>query len=387
MKILYHHRTRSKDGQNVHIEELTAALRRRGHEIVMVGPAAVEEEDFGAEAGVVAMLKKALPKAAYEIMEYAYAVHAYRRLKAAWAETKPDVLYERHNLFFPAGVWLKRKTGIPMLSEVNAPLAEERSRHDGMFFKKWARNTEWQVWRAADYVLPVTDVLADYARAADVPEDRIRIVPNGINRERFPGVSDKAAAKKALGVEAPVVLGFTGFIRAWHGLERVVDLIADSDPALGLHFVVVGEGPAKADVEQRAADRGVTDRVTFTGLVDRDRIADVVSAFDIALQPDVTDYASPLKLFEYMAVGSAVIAPDKRNLREILTDGTDALLFDADDPDAFGRAIAQVAENADLRLRLGTGAAQTIEDKGLTWDRNAERVEALFEELLAARGN
>src|SRR5207249_6998709 len=80
MRILYHHRIRSKDGQFVHMEGLITALKERGHEVIIVGPAAVEREEFGAEAGLVDVLKRWLPRFAYELMEFAYAFFAYVRL-------------------------------------------------------------------------------------------------------------------------------------------------------------------------------------------------------------------------------------------------------------------------------------------------------------------
>jgi len=68
MRILYHHRIRSKDGQYVHIEEMIEALRALGHEVIVVGPAAIQEEDFGAEAALISTLKRSLPGAVYELM-------------------------------------------------------------------------------------------------------------------------------------------------------------------------------------------------------------------------------------------------------------------------------------------------------------------------------
>ncbi|MHA1112893.1 MAG: glycosyltransferase family 4 protein [Alphaproteobacteria bacterium] len=385
MKILYHHRIRSKDGQNVHVEELTAALRALGHEIVMTGPPAHARQEFGSGAGSVAWLKAVLPKAVYELAEYAYALVAYRRLRAAYLRHRPDVLYERYNLFLPAGLWLKRRHGLPMLSEVNAPLADERARFGGLALAGFARRVEARVWRGADYVLPVTDVLADVLRAAGVSEDRIQVIPNGIDPARFADAPEAEAAKRALGLDGRLVLGFTGFMRDWHRLERVVDFIADSDPALNLHFLLVGDGPVRAEIESRAAERGIADRVTFAGIVGRDRIAAHVAAFDIALQPAVVAYASPLKLFEYMVLGRAILAPDQPNIREVLTDGIDALLFDPDSPDGFPTALARLCADAELRAALGAGARRTIVEKGLTWESNARRVAALFDTLLKAR--
>jgi len=124
VKILYHHRIASKDGQYVHVEELTRALAARGHEIIFVGPKVVEQEDFGSDGGVVAALKKRLPKALYELLELGYSLLAYARLARAVRRHRPDCLYERYNLYLPAGVWIKRRFGLPMLLEVNAPLYE-----------------------------------------------------------------------------------------------------------------------------------------------------------------------------------------------------------------------------------------------------------------------
>lgn len=380
MKILYHHRIASKDGQFVHIEELTHSLKKRGHDLIIVGPAVVENDQFGGEGGLVATLKKYLPKFVYELMEFAYAWVAYRKLARAVREHRPDCLYERYNLYLPAGVWIKRKFKLPMLLEVNAPIFEERSKYHGIALKSLARWTEVTTWRGADKTLPVTQVLAQRVIDAGVPRERIAVIPNGIDWSKFGTVPDLDQAKAKLNLRGRVVLGFTGFMREWHGLERVVDLIAQHRKQ-PWYFLLVGDGPARAGIEQRARELGVAERVTITGVVARDKVADYVAAFDVALQPDVVDYASPLKLFEYLALARAVVAPDKPNIREVLKHERDALLFDPDKPEAFTAAIGRLAEDEALRTRLAREARTTMERDGYTWDRNAERVEQLFYSL------
>ena len=76
MKILYHHRIASKDGQNVHVEEIIHALRELGHEVRVVAPGLHDDSEFGHEGGWVARLKAALPKALYELLEMGYSLHA-----------------------------------------------------------------------------------------------------------------------------------------------------------------------------------------------------------------------------------------------------------------------------------------------------------------------
>jgi glycosyltransferase involved in cell wall biosynthesis len=384
VRILYHHRTRSKDGQHVHISELIGALRKLGHEVMVVAPVATERAQFGADGGAVALLKRYVPRFAYELMELGYSLIAYRRLRRAVREFKPDCLYERYNLFLPAGVWIKKNFGLPMLLEVNAPVYEERAKYDGISLKRLAAWSQRYAWRGADIVLPVTEVLASMVLAAGVPKERIAVVPNGINPERFGNSSlPTEVAKAKLGLGDRLVLGFTGFVREWHGLDRVVDLVADrADQNSRLHLLVVGDGPARESLQARARERGIVDRVTLTGVIDRDRVPDYVAAFDIALQPSVVPYASPLKLFEYLAMGRAIVAPASPNIREVLTDGENAVLFDPNQLDGMVRAIDRTCRDRELRLRVADGAKRTIGARKLTWDNNARRVVELFDRLL-----
>lgn len=378
MRILYHHRIMSKDGQYVHVEEMVHALRELGHEVMVVGPSAVEKGEFGADAGFVAVLKRIMPKALYELLELGYSLRDYPRLRRAARAFRPDGLYERYNLFFLSGVWLKRRLNLPLLLEINAPLYEERKRFNGIALDRLARWAERAAWRAADAALPVTEVLGGHVRAAGVAATRVHVIPNGIQPERFASLPSRDEAKRQLGLAGRTVLGFTGFMREWHGLERVLDRVAVAGNA-SLHTVFVGDGPARAGLQARARALKLESRVTFTGLVGRHEIARYVSAFDIALQPDVVPYASPLKLFEYMACGCAIVAPAAPNIREVLTDGINAILFDSPDRDSFGRAIDRLVSDAAMRDRLGKAARQTIDARGLTWRHNAQRVAALLE--------
>jgi glycosyltransferase involved in cell wall biosynthesis len=112
-------------------------------------------------------------------------------------------------------------------------------------------------------------------------------------------------------------------------------------------------------------------------VIPRDRVPEHVAAFDIALQPAVVPYASPLKLFEYLALAKAIVAPRQPNIEEVLTDNDNALLFDADDPNGLEAALTRLSTDAALRERIAAGAGATIARLGLTWNRNAQRVAAL----------
>lgn len=374
MRILYHHRTASKDGQAVHIDELIAALRALGHEVRVVGPTLSGGDGMGAEAGWVQRLKTTLPKAVYELMEFGYSALAYLRLARAAREFKPDVIYERYNLFLMAGLMLKRRTGLPLLLEVNGPLVHERSRFGGLGLPRLARWTEAILWRGADFVLPVTRVLGGHVAAYGVPAGRIEVISNGINQEHFALAPTPEQARRALGWPDALVLGFTGFVRDWHGVDRVVRWMASGDAPAHARLLVVGDGPARAQLERLASELALGDRVRFTGVIARERVPEHVAAFDIALQPAVVPWASPLKLFEYLALAKAVVAPRVPNIEEVLVDGDNAILFEPDAPRGIEDALTRLCADAALRDRIGVAAGATIARRGLTWRDNARRV-------------
>ncbi len=369
MKILYSHRIQSRDGQSVHLEDLIAAFRRAGHDVLVVGPGAYATSRFGDSGGAAGALRRLLPTAIGELAELAYNLPAFWRLWRAARRFQPDVIYERYNLFYLAGAWVARLTRTRYLVEVNSPLADERALHGGLRLQALARAGERTVWRAADQVFAVTQVLADILIAQGAPAARITITPNGVDISRFPD-PNRAARQSAGG--APV-LGFIGFVRPWHGLDLIIADMAD-DNDLPLNLVIAGDGPALPDLRALAAARGIDHRVRFAGLVDREQIPALLADIDIALQPASVAYASPLKLFEYMAAGCAIIAPDQPNIREVLTHNQSALLVDPADKQALWRAVRQLAADPALRDRLGRAARSAVLSRPYLWDHNAARI-------------
>jgi glycosyltransferase involved in cell wall biosynthesis len=367
MRILYSHRIQSHDGMSVHVEELVAAFRRLGHAVEVVGPGFYAGAAFGAESRKVARLRRLLPGAAGELAELAYNLPAYRRLRRVCRGFRPDLIYERANLYYLAGAWLARRTGLPYFLEVNSPLAEERSRHEGLRLPRLARAAEIHTWRRADCVLAVSEVLRQRILAAGCAPERVRVVPNGVVAERFAALPEPDPRRGP-------VLGFVGFVRAWHGLDAVIRVLAREAPEASL--VVVGEGPARAALEALAVSLGVADRLRFTGLIEPEQLPQVLAGFDIALQPRAVDYASPLKIFDYMAAGRAIAAPDQPNIRELLAHEHTALLFDPAREGAMGEAILRLLGDPALRRRLGAAARAELRRRDFTWTGNAARITA-----------
>jgi glycosyltransferase involved in cell wall biosynthesis len=143
--------------------------------------------------------------------------------------------------------------------------------------------------------------------------------------------------------------------------------------------VLVGEGPAHDELVAAAGRHGVERRVVFAGRRAHDEVPALLAAFDLALVPAINPYASPLKLFEYMAAGLPVVAPDQPNLREVLESEGNALLVPREDGEALAVAVTRLVGDAELRRRLGRAARRTVVERDLTWRGNARRVVAAVE--------
>jgi glycosyltransferase involved in cell wall biosynthesis len=196
----------------------------------------------------------------------------------------------------------------------------------------------------------------------------------------------RLARRQMLGLEDRIVIGAVSFFREWHGIDLLLRCLAQN-PLLRkrTRVLLVGKGPALANLKWLAGQLGLKEQVLFTGAVPHGQVPSYLAAIDVALIPRAVEYASPLKLFEYMAAGKAIVAPRQDNLLEVLTEDEDALCFTPEDLTSLESALLQVVNDDALRFKLGDQARQTIERRGLTWEGNAARVVQVFEELKAGR--
>lgn len=402
MRILYHHRTHAEDGQAVHIRALQQAFAAEGHEVHEValvprGGSRPEPARTGASGGGGVPVRPSrwawvtrLPPTLRELAEYGYTVPARQRLVREAKRSRPDFIYERYAFGNAGGVLAARRLGVPLVLEVNSPLVLELSRTRGLTFEGLAHRVERFVFLSADCICVVSGVLREMLIEMGVPAKRLRVIPNGVHLERFDGLDPKrsrAAARQRLGLPAESengaggpVLGFAGYYRRWHKLDLAIQALTRPELA-GARLVLIGWGPAHDRLQALARELAVGDRVLFAGSHSHDEIPDLLPAFDIALIPGINAYSSPLKLQEYMAAGLAVIAPDQPNLREVLSDRRDALLFKPGDAEGFTAAILELAADRELRRAIGEQARRVVTARDLTWRANARRVLAAVEEL------
>lgn len=391
-RVLYHHRIRADDGQAVHVRELIGALRARGH--VVDECALVPKTTAGqpvarapAQRGGRFWRSLSLPRAAVEVAEVVYNNKGRAMLRAQARAAHPDFVYERHALHLRAGLDVARELRVPLLLEVNSPMTVEMARLELLRMPRRARRTERLVLSQADAVLAVTQVLADMLVDLGAPRERVHVIGNGADPERYGDAAREAARRLragwGLGPDA-FVLGFVGYMRPWHRLDLVLDVM--SRPGFeALELALMGEGPALAPLLEEARARGLASRVRALGVVSPAELPAHVMACDGALIPAINDYASPLKLFDSLCAGVVTLAPDQPNLRENVQDGDNGLLFQAGDVDDLAARLRTVVGDRESAARIGAAGRQRLLDARWTWAGNADRVVEVFEDLRGGR--
>jgi len=220
----------------------------------------------------------------------------------------------------------------------------------------------------------VSTPLARQVRAL-APGARVTVIPNAVDPVRFdPRRAGRDAMRARLGLGHRCTIGWTGILRAWHGLDLLLEAIVRLPDT---HLLIVGDGPSREEVERRAAALGVDGRVTVTGRVPHAEVPAYLSAMDVAVvAAERTGIASPMKLLEYLAMGRAVVAPRTESLADVVHDEETALLFEPDSAPGLAACLARLAADPELRAALGERAAAFVR-RERTWERNAERVLAL----------
>ena len=209
----------------------------------------------------------------------------------------------------------------------------------------------------------------------------VHVAHDGIRRERFAGVLDQRAARAALGWdERAFIVGYVGRLHTMmmdKGVGTLVEALAQIG---GVSIALVG-GPddmAAALREDWIARGQEAGRFLYAGQVKPDQVPLYLSAFDVCAMPfpwteHFAYYASPIKLFEYMAARRAIVATDLPSTAEVVTDGESALLVPPSDPAALAGAIRRLRDDPTLRERLAA-AAYTLVMERYTWEARARAI-------------
>lgn len=292
----------------------------------------------------------------------------------------PGVVYHRHDAFSLAGLALARRLGVPLVLEVNASEVWAREAWSQLHFAALARSMERTAFSRADRLVLVSEALVPTVLALGGDRDRTVVNPNGVAVERFDPASRGEAVRSSLGLPPDaVVCGFLGTFTRWHGvlfLAEQIRALARAHP--GLHFLLIGDGDLRQEVELQVASSDMQSRVHFTGLVTPEEVPAHLAACDILLSPHLPFedgsefFGSPTKLFEYMAAGRPVLASRLGQIADVVEDGGSGRLVAPGDGAGFAAALSSLIEDPAARAAMGRRGRELAVTR-YTWKRNAAR--------------
>jgi len=383
LRILYHHRTLGDGAEGIHIREMVDALRRLGHEVRLVGPAGESNTQAARQRSRWSRVAAVLPDAAYEVAEIAYNGVARATLGREVRHFNPDIIYDRYNTYSTAAVSIGRAHGIPALIEVNTIAFERQTyEHHRLRMPSLANRYERSICAAASHVFAVSTPLARFLETKrGVETARLTVLPNGANPRTFNPDASRRLPEIAAAAASRIVIGLVGILRPWHGVDMFLQACMElMNRGRDVHVLIVGDGPMEPELRRLVAQARIADRVTFTGRVAHQAVKDCIASMDIAVSARATFYASPMKIVEYMAMGRAVVAPAMENIRDLIDDGRNGLLFEPERTDDLARRLEELIVAPARRIELGHAARRKVEEV-LNWDRNARIVETIGRKL------
>jgi glycosyltransferase involved in cell wall biosynthesis len=374
-----------RSSQAMHIRSLVEALKADGHEVTIVSPPGVDPLQ---SAGMMPFLRKEdrarglqrvwkyisceCPQFAFEVFELLYNLFVpFRLLPSLWRQ--PDaVLYERHAYFMFMGVllgkWLKR----PVVLEVNELAGFTRARD--LIMERLARRIDAWVFSHANHILCVSSVLADEVQQRGARSERVHVLPNAIDPNRFRSPAPERSLRVRLGLEGSIVIGHVGLFYFWDRLDVLIEAVKS---IRGRHpetkVLLVGDGPEMENLKRTASRLVMEGAVIFSGPVPRDDVSAYVDAMDICVLPNSNAFGSPIALFEFMAMGKPCVVPDLGPMRDVMEDNVTGIMFPRGDYDALEEALLRLVEDSALRNRVGRRAKQTVFERH-TWGTNARMV-------------
>jgi colanic acid biosynthesis glycosyl transferase WcaI len=249
----------------------------------------------------------------------------------------------------------------------------------------WLERLELFLYRRADRIVVVTHAFRRNLVSRGIDTKKIDVVTNGVDWEQFQEVHDAAAARRRLGVpEEAFLAGYIGTTGLAHGLETIVEAANLCRAHEKVHFLIMGEGARRAELEALAREKELTN-LHFADRVPHRDVSAYLAAMDLPivhLRPDPTfESVIPSKLFEFMAIGRAVLLGVAGESAQIVADAGCGVCVPPGDARAMADAVLACAERPEELRAMGERGREAAS----RYDRRVKAAEALQSFELALR--
>jgi starch synthase len=379
-----------KVGGSVHVEEVSRGLVVLGHSVDILARRIVGRPEVENLYDNV-RIHRLVPEYPLKSLLWLSKKYAYGLAK----DIRPDYIIERYYNFGGAGILAGRRFGVPVMLEVNSPAVDHQGSLKAfldrlMVFRPMRRYREFQCRSAADIIAPLPSILPP-----SVPAEKIHKVDWGAAVDRFRNKPSKREARKRLGIRQDAsVIVFLGSFRKWHGiwdLAKAAEIIIRNYPNIAPVFLMIGDGPESAELQNWAQKKGFGEHFKFTGAVEYSEVPAHLAAADIGAAPfnpalhgqlKLGFYWSPLKVFEYMAASLPVVTIDVEPLNDIIRNGREGMLYPPGDAAACAEKIVKLLKlPATEREKLGRNAFERVSER-YSWEKHCKDLDRIIRKRL-----
>ena len=290
-----------------------------------------------------------------------------RTLQLAWQtwckrkELNPDVVLAR-TFEYEWSPWLVAAIlRRPLVLEVHAAFFLERE-FRGLPRSRAFKWYECVLWRKAACVWVHTRALQQIIANNGIKSERLHVIPFGLPDDRVDWESQPSDVCHVGEPEPCIQVVFVGSFYSWHGVDLIIEAFSIALKRIAnLRLCLIGEGVTRNDSVKRVRQLGIGECVEFPGWLSQQDLSLYLKNSHIGVAPYrrlEPFYFEPVKIMDYMAAGLAIVASDQGQVRELVTDGESGILVPPDDVTALAQALIDLADNEELRQRLGLAARQ-----------------------------
>lgn len=405
-------RINAPDGSSVHGRAFVRNVKKLGHDIRTfpeIAPIQYIQDSSGTidtrskwqrliDAGLGTVIKgrvRQLGRIASDVVDVIEGVQEtiqyFNGARKILKSFKPDVLIYRSTLYNFAPQIIRKLYGLPCVAEVNSIKYLEISvaSRTGVSARlvKWA---EQFAINHSDRVFVVSAPIKDFVDTF-YPANHCSVIANGVETVDFdPGLFDRDALKAKVGLAGKTVLGYVGSYKEWHGITTSLDLIEKlnaKDPSYAL--LLVGNGEQYSVIKSLIASRQLEGMVKQIDYVAHDQVPECTAIFDYAVMtyPDFDGfYFSPLKMYEYMSMGTPVVSTNTGQIGSILKHEKTGILVYPPSVDNFQQAIEALQGNPAQYKAIATDSRHEVLESH-SWLGNARSVMDVCEELIGSNNS
>ncbi|WLR41506.1 glycosyltransferase family 4 protein [Bacillus carboniphilus] len=384
MKILYISWFSSNEGSRIHANEFMNAMEKIGHEVIPVDLS--NRKNY--KNNNMYHKKNAIFIQPFftEISKLFGVIPRFLRLRNYVKKINPDVVINRYSIYDISAIIIRLIYRIPYVAEVNASSIVEKDITKQFYFKRTARLIEKYIFRKADIVTVVSKELLKYFEENEYRTDNVIVIPNGVDAEKFNSERTEQLEGYPFDEwEGKEIIGFLGSLKSWHGVERLIDILPvliEDNPLIRL--LIIGDGEEHRRLSQLVMDKKLSNYVHITGNLPYDHIPKALKSVNVCIAPYYNIdhfYFSPIKIFEYMAMGKPVIAPALGQCEELIVNNHNGILLPENTNEQLIVAIKRIFMDKKQLERLGVNAREFIINS-YTWEQNAKQIDGAIRNVL-----